>query len=145
LSMSVTQPNSNFFGGPQTWTARDFSSPSDWLLSVSEKTRHEIKSAIAHAKQYCAEAAMLKREDFPLPSFAPTAAGIRRRLRDGSGFVVLRGLPLDDYAEDEVRFLYAGLGTHLGTSIRGSFCLSHCRSLESRHERPIRGLARFRR
>ncbi len=60
---------------------------------------------------------MLKRDDFPLPFFASTAAGIRKRLLDGSGFVVLRGLQLDDYAEDEVRFLYAGLGTHLGTII----------------------------
>lgn len=106
------------FDGPQVWTARDFSGPPDWLLSFPEETRHELKSAIAHAKQHRAEAGMLKREDFPLPSFAPTAAEILKCLRDGRGFVVLRGLALDDYAEDEVRLLYAGLGTHLGTILR---------------------------
>jgi hypothetical protein len=103
------------FDGPRVWTARDFSGPPDWLLSICEETRHELKSAMAHARRHRADAAMLKREDFPFPSFAPTAAEILRRLRDGRGFVVLRGLPLDDYAEDEVRLLYAGLGTHLGT------------------------------
>jgi alpha-ketoglutarate-dependent taurine dioxygenase len=108
-------PHPKPFDGPQSWTARNFSGPSDWLLSLSEETRRELKAAVAHAKKHCAEAAKLQREDFPLPSFALTAAEIRRRLRDGSGFVVLRGLALDDYAEDDARLLYAGLGTHLGT------------------------------
>jgi hypothetical protein len=102
------------FEGPRVWTARDFSGPSDWLQSFSEETRHELKSAIAHARQRRAEASLLQREDFPLPSFASTAAEILGRLRDGCGFVVVRGLALDDYTEDEVRLLYAGLGTHLG-------------------------------
>jgi alpha-ketoglutarate-dependent taurine dioxygenase len=108
-------PNTELFDSPGAWVARDFSGPSAWLLSLSEETRRELKSAVARAKQSRAEAATLTREDFPLPSFASTAAEIRRRLRDGSGFVVLRGLALDDYADDEVRLLYAGLGTHLGT------------------------------
>jgi hypothetical protein len=124
----ATQPHPKRFDGPQAWTARDFSGPADWLLSPSEETQRELKAAVAHARRHCAEAAMLKREDFPLPSFALTAADIRRRLRDGSGFVVLRGLALDDYAEDEAPFLYAGLGTHLGTilpqNLRGDMVYS---------------------
>ncbi len=93
-----------FLDGPQAWTGRDFSGPSDWVLTVSKETRDELQSATA-----------LRREDFRLASFAPVAEEIRRRLRDGIGFVVLRGLGLDDYSEDEARRLYAGLGTHLGT------------------------------
>jgi hypothetical protein len=89
--------------GPQSWTARNFSGPSDWIVPVSEATRDELRSAAADA-----------REDFPLPSFAPTAAEIRKRLRDGCGFVVLRGLGLDEYSEETARRLYAGLGAHLG-------------------------------
>jgi hypothetical protein len=112
---SAIHPHPKRFDGPQAWTARDFSGPSDWLLSLSEEIRRELKSAVAHARQCCADAAMLKREDFPLPSFALTAAEIQKRLRNGSGFVVLRGLALDGYSEDEARLLYAGLGTHLGT------------------------------
>ena len=90
--------------GPQAWTGRDFAGPSDWVLTVGRETREELKSAVA-----------AKREDFLLPSFAPIAAEIRRRLRDGSGFVVLRGLGLDECEEEEARLLYAGLGRHLGT------------------------------
>jgi hypothetical protein len=112
---SAIGPHAKLFDGPQAWTARDFSGPGDWLLSLGEETRRELKAAVAHARLHSADAAKLKREDFPLASFALTAVEIQRRLRNGSGFVVLRGLALDDYSEDEARLLYAGLGTHLGT------------------------------
>jgi alpha-ketoglutarate-dependent taurine dioxygenase len=110
----ATHPNPKLFNGPQAWTARDFSGPSDWLVPLGAETRRELKQAVANAQRHLAEPAMLQHEDFLLPSFAPTAAEIRRRLREGIGFIVLQGLPLDDYAEDEMRLLYAGLGTHLG-------------------------------
>jgi hypothetical protein len=114
---TAIEPNPNRFEGPRAWTARNFSGASDWVLPFPNEMLRELKSAIACAKHHGADAAAIKREDFPLPSFATTREEIRRRLRDGSGFVVLRGLPLDDYSEDETRLLYAGLGTHLGTII----------------------------
>jgi alpha-ketoglutarate-dependent taurine dioxygenase len=42
------------------------------------------------------------------------AAEIRWRLREGRGFVVLRGINLDRYNEDQARLLYAALGRHVG-------------------------------
>jgi hypothetical protein len=114
---SAIPPNPNRFDGPQVWTARSFSGASDWVLPFPDETRRELRAAVAYAKQQRSEAATIKPEDFPLPSFAVTAEEIRRRLRDGSGFVVLRGLPLDDYSEVEARLLYAGFGTHLGKII----------------------------
>jgi alpha-ketoglutarate-dependent taurine dioxygenase len=90
--------------GPRAWMARDFSGPAGWVLTVSKEIRAELKAAAAR-----------KSEEFPLPSFGPVAEEIRRRLRDLSGFVVLRGLGLDDYPEEQARLLYAGLGRHLGS------------------------------
>lgn len=113
MRTSVIPPDLKLFHGPRAWTSLDFRSPSDWSLSLSDETRNEFRSAVDHAKQHGVE--VFSREDFPLPSFASTAEEIRRRLRDGIGFVVLRGLALDDYAEDEARLLCAGIGTHLGT------------------------------
>jgi len=115
MTTSTILPEPDFLDGPQAWTARQFSGPSDWLLPLTEETRRELKSAVAHAKQDHSAAAALKRENFPLPSFASAATEIGKRLLDGCGFVVLRGLDLDDYSEDEARILYAGLGAHLGT------------------------------
>jgi len=120
--------NARSLDGPQAWTARSFSGPSDWVLAVSAELRREMTSAVAHAKRIGFDEAGIQREHFPLPSFAGTAAEILKRLRDGIGFVVLRGLPLDDLSEEEARLLYAGLGTHLGTiltqNLRGELLYS---------------------
>jgi alpha-ketoglutarate-dependent taurine dioxygenase len=90
--------------GPQAWMGRELSGPSDWVVTVNEETKDELKSAAA-----------AKREDFPLPSFAAAAEEIRKRLREGIGFVVLRGLGIDECDEDQARVIYACLGNHLGT------------------------------
>ena len=37
-------------------------------------------------------------------------------LEHGRGVVLLRGLPVERYSEDDLRRLYWGLGTHLGTA-----------------------------
>ncbi len=112
-----TLPLADVFAGPQAWTGRDFSRPSDWIVPLGEATMGEVKAALAHASTRGGTASIATPGDFPLPSFAPQAAEIRARLRDGSGFVVLRGLDLEDYTEDEARLIYAGLGAHLGTIV----------------------------
>jgi alpha-ketoglutarate-dependent taurine dioxygenase len=114
---AIAEATDAIFDGPQAWTARDFSSPSDWVFPFTDDIREELQSAVVHATQRHADPATVQQEDFPLPSFAPAAAGIRKQLREGRGFVVLRGLALNDYTEDEVRLLYAGLGTHVGAIV----------------------------
>jgi hypothetical protein len=121
-------PFPGLFDGPQAWTARDFSSPSDWVLQLTEQTKRELKPAIVCAMQRGVEPAILKAGDFPLPSFAATAAEVRSRLIRGRGFVVLRGLHPDDYGEHEASLLYAGLGSHIGDiipqTLRGDYLYS---------------------
>jgi hypothetical protein len=110
-------PHAGVFEGPQTWTARDFSSPADWVLQLPQETTLELQSAVAYATGHGVEPGTLQPDDFPLTSFAPTAAEVRKRLLQGRGFVVLRGLDMDDYDEDEARLVYAGLGSRIGAII----------------------------
>ncbi|HJT89283.1 MAG TPA: TauD/TfdA family dioxygenase [Bryobacteraceae bacterium] len=74
-------------------------------MRLDEETRRELPAAVERSA---------KEGGFPLPSFAPMAAEIRRRLREGRGFVVLRGIDLDQFSEEQARLLYAGLGSQVG-------------------------------
>jgi hypothetical protein len=47
-------------------------------------------------------------QDFPLPSFDDDAEALREALRFGSGFVAMKGLPIDRYSEQEACMLYWG-------------------------------------
>jgi len=110
-------PAARVFSWPQAWTEQDFSDPSEWIVPISEQTREELKLAIAHFRRHGGEAPIVTRNDFRLPSFCPIAADLRRRLHEGVGFAVFRGLDLDALTEVEARIAYAGLGTHVGAIV----------------------------
>lgn len=116
-SPGASEPAARFFSWPQAWTEQDFSGPSEWIVPLPEPTRQELKAAIAYAQRRAGEASIGSRADFPLPSFGPLVDDLRRRLRDGAGFVVLRGLDLPALTEEEARIAYAGLGSHLGVIV----------------------------
>ncbi len=52
--------------------------------------------------------------DFVDPALAEMAAAIGHHVHSGAGFIVLRGLPLDGWTDEEASMLYWGLGTYLG-------------------------------
>ncbi|MHA7652975.1 TauD/TfdA family dioxygenase [Mycobacterium sp. ML4] len=56
----------------------------------------------------------IEASDFQEPELVEIARGIRQCLRLGPGFCVLRGLPLQDWSDEEASMLYWGLGTYLG-------------------------------
>jgi hypothetical protein len=51
---------------------------------------------------------------FPLDRVGPLMTGLRRTLRTGPGFVMLRGLPRERYSADDMARIYFGLGSYLG-------------------------------
>jgi hypothetical protein len=57
----------------------------------------------------------MTRDDFAIPGLAPLLAEVSQALEDGRGLVLLRGIPVERYTEDELRIVYWGLGLHLGT------------------------------
>ena len=67
---------------------------------------------------------------FPLPSLAADVAAWSDELADGRGFLLVRGLPVDELDEHEVELAYLGLGLHLGSPVgqnRDADLLTHIR------------------
>lgn len=52
--------------------------------------------------------------DFSHPALAELAEAISKHVHSVAGFVLLRGLPLDGWTDEEASMLYWGLGTYLG-------------------------------
>src|SRR5579864_941124 len=101
--------------GPAVWKGSDFSSPSDYWYYLSSETIAELDSALRRIR----ESGEKPRADtwVALPSFENDAEALREELRFGSGFVVVKGLPIDRYTEEEARLIYWSLGAHLGRAI----------------------------
>src|ERR1700688_327024 len=103
--------------GPAVWKGSDFSSPSDYWYYLSSETIAELDKALRRIRDSGNGIFSLTVEDFPLPSFENDAEALREALRFGSGFVVVKGLPIDRYTEQEACMIYWGLGAHLGKAI----------------------------
>jgi hypothetical protein len=102
-------------GGPAAWRGADLARSTDWIWPVSDATVAELDAAVAGVKRRGLAWRDIRREDFPLPDFSRTLAAAQRELEDGRGVVLLRGLPVERYGEDDLRALYFGIGAHLGT------------------------------
>jgi hypothetical protein len=103
-------------GGPAAWRGEELTGSTDWIWPVSDAAVAELDAALQAVKRRGLAWRDIGREDFSIPVFARTLAEVQRELEDGRGVVLLRGLPVDRYGEDDLRALYFGIGAHLGSA-----------------------------
>jgi len=101
--------------GPAAWHGRDLERENGWIHTISPAAAAELEAALRAVQARGLAWRDMTREDFLIPSFARELAEVTRELENGRGVVLLRGLPVQRYTEDELRQLYWGLGVHLGT------------------------------
>jgi hypothetical protein len=97
---------------PATWRGADLARRRDWIVDLTAADVAEVERALAAVRDVAMSA--MRREDFPLPTLAARVAEWRRELTDGRGFLVVRGLPVERWGEDDAARAYWGLGLHLG-------------------------------
>jgi len=103
--------------GPGAWRRSDFSSGAAWTHHLSPAAWSELDSALQRIREAGREISTLTLADFPTSSFASAAAGLRRELESGRGFVVIRGFPIGRYSDEEAAIIYWGIATHLAKPI----------------------------
>jgi hypothetical protein len=111
MSTTTARP----LAGPMVWRGGDLRRSTDWIRPLTTADVDDLDNAVRSARRRGLRWMDLTREAFPLPRFGRALAEVSRELEDGRGLVLLRGIPVERYAEDELRLLYWGLGLHLGT------------------------------
>ena len=99
------------------WYGRDLVNDTSWIVHLQPQHLEEIAAAAATAKSRGVAFAALDRDDFPLPTLAPLLRRWQEEVDTGRGFYLLRGLNVQDYADEEVGLIFWGLGLHLGTAV----------------------------
>jgi hypothetical protein len=98
------------------WTARSFSSSADYSLIFDETDRLELLAAVrALPPDTVLERTV--REDFALPRLGDRLAAAAADVRDGRGFVLMRGLPIHGVTLDEFIAATWIVGLHFGNPI----------------------------
>jgi Taurine catabolism dioxygenase TauD, TfdA family len=103
--------------GPAVWRGADIKNSKRWIRDLPASAVAELDSALAHVKKKGLDWSQVTRADFPIDGLRPLLADIADELENGVGIMKLRGFPVERYGEDDLRRIYFGLGTHLGTPV----------------------------
>ena len=114
MSLILTQK----ITGPAAWRGCDLAGDPSWVHHLSSQAIQAIDAALAGIKARKLSFPHFSREDFPLPELDADFRQYADTLENGRGFLVLRGLPVHRYTDDEINILYYGIGLHLGVPVR---------------------------
>jgi len=101
--------------GPSAWIGADMRHrQGEWTYNLSPTEVAEIEAAVQAVRARGLEIADIKPEDFPLPTLGPVLRQLRDQVLHGRGFVLLRGMPIEDRPIAESATAYWGVGAHFG-------------------------------
>lgn len=103
--------------GASAWKGEDLARDKSWAYRLSKDAIAEIDEGVKSIKARGIALADIRQKDFPLPSIAEDVKNILDQIENGTGFALVKGLPVEKYSEDEAAIAFWGLGTHFGTAI----------------------------
>jgi alpha-ketoglutarate-dependent taurine dioxygenase len=102
---------------PAGWQAVSVGDPEEWSYALTERDVAELIDGIGAFRRKGAAIVNINQENFPLTALGDVLGDVRSELRDGRGFVLLRGFPVDRLDREEIAIAYLGLGQHIGSVI----------------------------
>jgi hypothetical protein len=103
--------------GPKAWRGEALTGDPAWVMSLGAAEIADLDRALAVAKATGRPLAEIEREHFPLDAMRPLLERALDEIYAGRGFVVLRGLPVARYRDDDVGLVFWGLGRYLGSPL----------------------------
>src|SRR6478736_1832651 len=101
--------------GRAGWYGKDLDQSGAWIRTLTDAHRAELDAALAGVRHLPLFG--FGRNEFPIPATAGLLAEISDELENGLGAIRLRGLPVERYTDDDIRQIFWGLGSHLGTAL----------------------------
>jgi len=127
--------------GPSAWKGKDLRDDDSWIYHWSEKSIAAMERALENVKSKGLTVPDFTKEDFPIPEMAEEIAYFNEELEDGRGFILIRGLPVERYSDEDVAIIYYGLGLNMGVpvsqNIKGDM-LGHVRDIRAQDTRKVR-------
>jgi hypothetical protein len=103
--------------GPSAWIGAEMCGrEAEWSYRLSASEVAEIGAALKLVQARDLDIADIRREDFPLPTLGPVLDRLRDEVLNGRGFVLLRGMPIEDRPIAESAAAYWGIGTYFGSA-----------------------------
>src|SRR5690606_15538536 len=100
---------------PRGWCRTDLEQDSSWIYRLTSNDIAQLRRALDHALASGRSRMEMSRDDFPIDAdLRDTLKGLVASTQTDYGFKLMRGFPVQDYSEDELRTFYWGLGLQMG-------------------------------
>jgi hypothetical protein len=107
---------------PGAWKGPDIDWTQQGLHVLDAADLKEIDGALKHLLSLGElDFPQITQATFPLDKVGRLMASLPERLRSGCGFLMLRGLPREQYSDDDMARIYFGLGAYIGTTMTQSY------------------------
>jgi hypothetical protein len=103
--------------GPAAWRGADFQGDDSWIHHLTPQALSVMDTALVQLKARGLAFPHFGKGDFPIGALAADLQRYAEELENGRGFLLLRGLPVERYSEEELNCLYFGLGLHMGIPV----------------------------
>jgi Taurine catabolism dioxygenase TauD, TfdA family len=103
--------------GPSVWFAPDMRGrEAEWSYQLSAIEVAELESALRSVLARGLEMPEIRRQDFSLPRLGPVLDRLCDDVLNGRGFVLLRGVPVENRPIVESAMMYWGIGSYFGSA-----------------------------
>lgn len=106
--------------GPSAWRAADLGPKNELAVDLTAAQLGALVDAARRCQRAEIPTEDIRREDFQLGPIEHDVERWRRDVFEGTGFTLLRGLPVSELSLSEIEALYFGLGTHFGHPVSQS-------------------------
>lgn len=100
--------------GPCAWLGPEACASENWIHMLTDVELRELERAAQQALSLNPDIATITRENFVLPKLGPRLARLHDELIHGSGFALVRALPVNEWSREVTAAAFFGLGCHLG-------------------------------
>ena len=101
---------------PANWKSKElYDSSARWQYRLTKEDKDELANALAFLKSCEITSFSFTKEQFPLQQLGIKLAEISNFVEKDAGVFLLRGIPVHDYSLEDMKLIYAGLGSYLGT------------------------------
>jgi hypothetical protein len=117
---------------PAAWYAEDVAASQAGVFHWEPHELAEIEAATLAYEKSGKPMIEIGRDNFLLPKTEPTLARIKDELKDGVGFALIHGLPIQQYSREQQAILYLGLGSYFGRACSQNYMghvLGHVKDL----------------
>ncbi|MDG2285570.1 MAG: TauD/TfdA family dioxygenase [Alphaproteobacteria bacterium] len=102
---------------PSAWRPGDLKAGDPWDITLGSREVDDLLSALETARRDGVPLEHVDRGNFPLPNCEPVLARIRDELRQGRGFALMHGFPVEDQKREDIALMYWGFCAHLGIGV----------------------------